>query len=160
MGMTAVVRLETTVDIAVREDSTFHHVDGEQQVGPVSSSRARPAQWPGPLLIGDPRQVSASVSVSAVLDDGRRIVLLDDRGWGTTGHWDATTIAEIEDTARAVAGPDEPIEGQTYEEAAAAHWAHLATLLGRQGVISDAGALRSVSHVVVLSDRLRARVES
>ena len=99
-----------------------------------------------------------TATLSAVLDDGHRILLLHDRGWGTTQHRDATTVEEIEDTARTVVGPDEPIEGQTYEEVAAAHWAHLATLLGRQGVIADAGALRSLPHDVVLSERLRARV--
>jgi hypothetical protein len=157
-GVTTVVRLETAVDLDVQEHSSFHDVDFEQQDQSVPSGRARPGRWPGPRPTGDPRQVSVSATLSAVLDDGHRILLLDDRGWGSTQHLDATTVEEIEDTARTVVGPDEPIEGQTYAEVAAAHWAHLATLLSRQGLIADAGELRSLPHDVVLSERLRARV--
>ncbi|WP_157180956.1 hypothetical protein [Actinopolymorpha alba] len=153
--MTAVVRLETAADLDVEEPSTFHDVGGGR---PVPSGQARPGLWPGPRPVGDPRQVSVSATLSAVLDDGRRITLLDDRGWGSTAHWDATTVEEIEDMARTVVGPDEPVEGQTYEEAAATHWAYLAALLRGQGVIADAKALRSLPHDVVLSERLRARV--
>ncbi|MGW5360613.1 hypothetical protein [Actinopolymorpha pittospori] len=157
-GVTTVVRLETAVDLDVQEHNSVPDVDGGQQNQPVQSGRARPGRWPGPRPMGDPDQVSVSATLSGVLDDGRRIMLLDDRGWGSTQHWDAATIEEIEDTARTVVGPDEPIEGETYEEEAAAYWAHLATLLGRQGVIADAGALRLLPHDVVLSERLRARV--
>ena len=98
-----------------------------------------------------------SATLSAVLDDGRRLPLLE-RGWASTGHWDTTTVTEIEDTARTVVGPDEPAEGQTSEEVAAAHWAHLAALLSTQDVIADPGMPRSLRHDVVLSARLRARI--
>ena len=157
-GVTTIVRLETAVDLDVPEHNSFHDVDSGQQDQPVPSGRARPGRRPGPRPTGDPRQVSVTATLSAVLDDGRRIMLLDDRGWGSTQHWDAATVEEIEDTARTVVGPDEPIEGQTHEEVAAAHWAHLTTLLGTQGVIAAAGALQSLPHDVVLSERLRARV--
>jgi hypothetical protein len=103
----------------------------------------------------DPRRVSASATLSAILDDGRRITLLDDRGWGGTGLWETTTVGEIEDTARTVVGPDEPAEGQTHEVMAAAHWTHLAVVLGERGVATGPDALRTLPHVVVLSDRLR-----
>jgi hypothetical protein len=102
-----------------------------------------------------PRRVSASATLSAVLDNGRRITLLDDRGWGGTGLWETTTAGEIEDTARTVVGPDEPAEGQTHEEMAAAHWTHLAVVLGERGVATAPDAPRTLPHVVVLSDRLR-----
>ncbi|WP_436759125.1 hypothetical protein [Streptosporangium sp. V21-05] len=105
----------------------------------------------------DPRRVSVSATLSAVLDDGRRITLLDDRGWGGTGLWETTTAGEIEDTSRTVVGPDEPAENQTYEEVAAAHWTHLAAVLGGHGVAADPDALRTLPHTVVLSDRLRGR---
>lgn len=108
----------------------------------------------------DPRRVSVSVSLSAILDNGRRITLLDDRGWGSTGLWETTTVGEIEDTARTVVGPDEPAGGQTHEEMAAAHWTHLAAVLGARGVAADSDALRTLPHSVVLSDRLRSRVET
>lgn len=106
----------------------------------------------------DPRRVSASATLSAVLDDGRRITLLDDRGWGTTGQWETTTVGEIENTALTVVGPDEPVEGQTCEEVAAAHWTHLAAVLGERGVAASPDTLRALPHAVVLSDRLRNRV--
>jgi hypothetical protein len=103
----------------------------------------------------DPRRVSASATLSAVLDDGRRITLIDDRGWGSTGLWETTTVGEIEDTARTVVGPDEPAEGQTHEEMAAAHWTHLAAVLGERGVVTGPDALRTLPHAVVLGDRLQ-----
>ncbi|MEV6865197.1 hypothetical protein AB0M44_29835 [Streptosporangium subroseum] len=127
--MTAVVHLETAVDLDERADS-------------------------------DPRRVSVSATLSAVLDNGRRITLLDDRGWGSTGLWEMTAVGEIEDTARTVVGPDEPAEGQTHEEVAAAHWMHLVTVLGERGVAADPDALRMLPHAVVLSDRLRSRVRT
>jgi hypothetical protein len=107
---------------------------------------------------GGPRQVAVLATHSAVLDDGRRITLLDDRGWGTTGRWEMVSIEEIEDTARTVVGPDEPAEGQTHEEVAAVHWAYLAGVLRRHGSDADVGTLRSLPHDVVLSERLRARL--
>jgi hypothetical protein len=102
--------------------------------------------------------VSVSATLSAVLDNGRRITLLDDRGWGSTGLWETTAVGEIEDTARTVVGPDEPAEGQTHEGVAAAHWTHLVAVLGEHGVAADSDALRTLPHAVVLSDRLRSRV--
>jgi hypothetical protein len=108
----------------------------------------------------DPRRVSVSATLSAVLDDGRRITLLDDRGWGTTGLWETTTVGEIENTALTVVGPDEPVEGQSREEVAAAHWTHLAAVLGARGVVTGPDTLRTLPHAVVLSDRLRSRIRT
>ncbi|SNT32420.1 hypothetical protein SAMN05216276_103461 [Streptosporangium subroseum] len=109
---------------------------------------------------GDPRRVSVSATLSAVLDNGRQITLLDDRGWGSTRLLETTTVGEIEDTARTVVGPDEPAEGQTHEEVAAAYWTHLAAVLGEHGVAAGSDALRMLPHAVVLSDRLRSRVRT
>ena len=63
--------------------------------------------------------MSVSARHEAVLADGRRIVLLDDRGWsggvrvaegGTVtalrGVWAYETVEEIQRTARFVVGPD------------------------------------------------------
>ncbi|MEV0621940.1 hypothetical protein AB0I81_52080 [Nonomuraea sp. NPDC050404] len=105
----------------------------------------------------DPHWVSVSATLSAVLDDGRRVTLLDDRGWSGTRRWETATAGEIESTTLTVVGPDEPVEGQTHEEVAAAHWAHLAAVLGEGGVAAGPDTLRALPHVVVLSDRLRAR---
>ena len=155
--MATVVRLETVVDLDVPDNG----IVGAGRVADeprMPAGEARPGLWPGPRPVRDPSRVSVSATLSAVLDDGRRLTLLDDRGWGSTGHWDTTTVEEIEDTARTVVGPDEPVEGQTYDEMAAAHYAYLVAILDRQGVISDTGTLRSIPHDVVLTERLRARV--
>jgi hypothetical protein len=123
---------------------------------------------------GDAGQMSVSVRHEAVLEDGRRLLLLDDRGWSSSlntyrqddvpddGSWpdaalDAWAVQDIEQTARMVAGPDEPFDGRSQEDAETDHWAWLAALLGRQGVVADAEELKRLPHDVVLSERLLAR---
>jgi hypothetical protein len=79
----------------------------------------------------DARCMSVSACHEAVLVDGRRVVLLDDRGWTDSLHrvsveevavrhslredipdiWAVTSVEDIEETARCVVGPDEPFEG-------------------------------------------------
>jgi hypothetical protein len=124
----------------------------------------------------DARQMSVSALHEAVLEDGRRVLLLDDRGWTSaalTAYWGevpedsrrdqpdvwaVTTVEDIEETARVVVGPDEPPDGYSQEEAEAAHWAYLADVLREQGVVVDAQELKRLPHDVVLSERLRARI--
>src|SRR5207253_4529467 len=84
----------------------------------------------------DLRRQSFRVVLYAELDDGRRVVLLNDRGWGGSMHstdpdaavdiWAHTDIAGLERDARTVVGPDEPPPGRTHEEEAALHSAALA----------------------------------
>lgn len=125
-----------------------------------------------------PRQMSVSARHEAVLVDGRRVLLLDDRGWSASlrrsrvgevpdGHswpqdmpdiWAVTSVEEIEETARMVVGPDEPFGGRSREDMDTDHWAYLAEILRQQGVVVDALELRLVPHDVVLSERLLARV--
>ncbi|WP_129840272.1 hypothetical protein [Streptomyces sp. RFCAC02] len=110
----------------------------------------------------DAREVSLSARLEAVLADGRRVVLLADRGWGSTLHGGEPgstghlTAEDIEDTARMVVGPDEPVGGGTPESAAAAHWAALAARLGQQGVAVTPGDLERLPHDVVFGAHLRA----
>jgi hypothetical protein len=107
------------------------------------------------------RHLSASARHEAVLADGRRVLLLDDRGWGASGPpgiWAATSVADVEATARTVVGPDEPFDGHTAADMAADHWAQLADVLRRAGVTVDAARLARLPHEVVLSDRFRARL--
>lgn len=109
----------------------------------------------------DPRQLSVSATLSAVLDDGRRLTLLDDRGWSASGPpdlWTRMSVDDIERTARAVVGPDEPVEGRPREAEAAGHWAYLAGRLGERGVDVAGKRLRELPHDVELSARLRARI--
>ncbi|MFC4005210.1 hypothetical protein ACFS2C_26605 [Prauserella oleivorans] len=105
-------------------------------------------------------QASGTVSVSARLElelaDGRRVVLLDDRGWGTSGSWAATSAHEMRETARVVVGPDEPFDGRSHEDMAADHWASLQREARQQGVA--VGELRTLPHDVVLSREVLARL--
>jgi hypothetical protein len=105
----------------------------------------------------------------AVLSDGSRVLLLGDRGWAQTtlrapGPPDAVEPAapelyrqDIEETARMVVGPDEPLPGMDAETEAAAHWRYLAGSLTRHGVDVPADELRALPHDVELSEALAAR---
>jgi hypothetical protein len=128
--------------------------------------------------VADTRQMSVSARHEAALADGRRVLLLDDRGWtssalrafwppeGADGEsrrdqldtWAVMSVEDIEETARVVVGPDEPAEGRSQADAEADHWAHLADVLRQQGVVVDALDLKQLPHDVVLSERLLARI--
>ncbi|MFE4631954.1 hypothetical protein ACFRJ1_01075 [Streptomyces sp. NPDC056773] len=105
------------------------------------------------------QQLSVSARLEAVLADGRSVVLLDDRGWSTSGPAGLpalTSVGDIEETARTVVGPDEPFDGMTQEQMAAGHWGYLAGVLGQHGVDLPVHELERLPHDVVLSERLRA----
>ncbi len=106
----------------------------------------------------DDLRVSVAARHEAVLPDGRRILLLDDRGWASTQLWTAASAAEIEEMARTVVGPDEPAPGRAREEAEADHWRYLARTLQGHGVAAGPGELRNLPHDVVLGERLLARI--
>lgn len=115
----------------------------------------------------NPRDMSVSARLEAVLADGRRIVLLDGRGWTSSLRgagaedmdvWATSSEAEIAETARAVVGPDEAYGGRSQSEMDAGHWTTLAETLRVQGADASADDLRRLPHDVVLSDRLRARL--
>ena len=108
--------------------------------------------------VADDGRVSVRARHEAVLADGGRVLLLDDRGWGTSAPWAATTAADVEQTARVVVGPDEPAPGGTWEESCAGYWAHLGRRLRERVVPADPARLRELPHDVVLTDRLRARL--
>ena len=107
------------------------------------------------------RQISISARHEAELADGRRVLLLDDRGWsssGPSGIWSSTSVEDLESTARTVVGPDEPFAGHTSADMAAGHWAALAGRLAHHGIAVDAALLERLPHDVVLSDGLRERL--
>jgi hypothetical protein len=106
----------------------------------------------------DQPYVSVRARHEAVLADGRRLLLLDDRGWASNQPWAALSPDDVEETARMVVGPDEPPPGRSREEEEAGHWSHLAGTLQRHRVAVDARALRNLPHDVVLSERLLARI--
>jgi hypothetical protein len=116
----------------------------------------------------DAHRISVSARHDAVLEDDRRLLLLDDRGWASTlGRAGATEVADIwaltserdiAETARVVVGPDEPFGGGSQGDMETDHWNALAEKLRADGVVVDAGELRQLPHDVVLSDRLLARL--
>ena len=122
----------------------------------------------------DARQMSVSARHEAALADGRRVLLLDDRGWAESelrasgmgevprrdqsDIWAMTSVEHIEETARVVVGPDEPPDGYSQEEMEAGHWDYLAGVLREQGTVVEALELKRLPHDVVLSERLLARI--
>jgi hypothetical protein len=116
----------------------------------------------------DPRRVSVSARHEAVLEDGRRVLLLEDRGWSETLHgsgtnevadiWAVTSERDIVETARVVVGHDEPFDGRSQDQMETSHWNTLAEKLRARGVDADAGELRLLPHDVVLGEPLLARL--
>jgi hypothetical protein len=126
----------------------------------------------------DAARMSVTARHEALLEDGRRVVLLDDRGWsGQLGGfstdraspsqdwrerppsiWMFETVEELERTARDVVGPDEPFDTLTQAEMQARHWEGLATILREQGVEVHAAGLKELPHDVELSARVRERI--
>jgi hypothetical protein len=116
--------------------------------------------------VPDDRVVSVSARHEAVLADGRRMLLLGDRGWTSSSSrpgdvpdaWAHTSAEEFEATARTVVGPDEPFGGRSPKEMEAGHWAYLAGVLQERGVVVEPAELERLPHEVVLSERLLARI--
>jgi len=90
----------------------------------------------------------------AELADGRRVVLLDDRGW--TSSRAPTEMEDVVRTSRIVVGPDEPFGGRSRADMEAGHWNSLTRTLRAQDVEVDPEVLAALPHDVELSDRLRA----
>lgn len=112
--------------------------------------------------VPDTRRISVSARHEAVLANGRRVLLLDDRGWSESGPpniWAMTSIEDIVGTTRVVVGPDEPFGGRSYEDMEADHWAQLTGTLRQHGIVAEALELKRLPHDVVLSERLLARID-
>ncbi len=109
------------------------------------------------------RSMSVSARHEAVLADGRRIVLLDDRGWtswpSAPGSGTVPSIEDIEQAALGVVGADEVFGGRSQADMEDDHWAALADVLRQEGVVADARVLKLLPHDVVLSERLLARTQ-
>lgn len=111
--------------------------------------------------LADDRQMSLSARHEAVLGNGRRVLLLGDRGWSSSGPtdiWARMSVEDIVTTAHMVVGPDEPFDGRSREDMEADHWAHLTEILRPHGIVTDALEMKRLRHDVVLSERLLARV--
>src|SRR4051812_32597925 len=113
-------------------------------------------------------QISVSVRLDAVLDDGRTVTLLEGRGWTAelrgpgaadiADIWETTTIREIEQTARVVVGPDEPFGGRTQADMERDHWEALAAGLHEQGIDTQGAELSRLAVEVVTTERLRSLI--
>src|SRR6476660_10517752 len=118
--MHRVVRLVTLAD--VREDGD---VGGASMSVPVHARGWTEAPR-GAGGDDDPRRISVSARHEAVLEDGSRLLLLDDRGWTqelrgagadrVDDLWALTTERDVVETARVVVGPDEPFGRQTQDD--------------------------------------------
>jgi hypothetical protein len=108
----------------------------------------------------DPRGLSVSARHQAVLSDGSRVVLLDDRGWTSSRGVPASPEEDIERTARVVVGPDEPFGDHSQADMEVMHWEPLVRTLGEHGIAADATRLRELPHDVECSDRLLARIDT
>ncbi len=117
---------------------------------------------------GDARGVSVAARHEAVLDDGRRVLLLGGRGWtetvrgarayGVDESWALLSEEDVAESARMVVGPDEPFDDHSPEDMESDHWNALAETLRAEGVLVDAAELQQLPHDVVLSQALRARL--
>jgi hypothetical protein len=105
-----------------------------------------------------PREISVALRHELELTGGRRVLLLDDRGWGSTATWTDRSAKDIAETSRMVVGPDAPPPGRSEEDMEILHWTSLQEIAQRQGVAVDAAELRRLPHDVVLSERLLARI--
>jgi hypothetical protein len=126
----------------------------------TAGSREQAAAVPARRLVttvspgrGDDRRwTSTAAHLALETDDGRRVTLLDDRGWASTAppaeKW--ASRADVEETARTVVGPDEPPDGVTPAQEDAAHREHLAAVAAAAGVVVTADELAALPHDVVL----------
>jgi hypothetical protein len=132
---------------------------------------ARPIRLVTVVDVGDdadPRCLSVSARQATLLDDGRRVLLLGDRGWSETlggsganevaDIWAVTPEQDIAATARVVVGPDEPFGERSQADMETDHWNALTATLRAHGVAGDAGVLRRIPHDVVLSESLLGRL--
>lgn len=105
-----------------------------------------------------PQKVSVTARTELECTDGRRVLLLDDRGWGSTASWGEMSVENIKDNTRMVVGPDESPEGGSKEEMESLYWSSLLQIARQQSIAVDAAELRRLPHDVVLSRRLLARI--
>jgi hypothetical protein len=108
------------------------------------------------------RSASFTVHEFAVLADGTRLQLNDDRGFGSTVHvrcgsgaradtWAFLTLEGLESSVLTTVLPDDD-DGEEHP------WERLADRLGELGVEVTPQQLRQVPYEVEFSERLRARV--
>lgn len=104
-------------------------------------------------------EVAVTARHELELEDGRRVVLLGDRGWASSSTWADTTAEDVRETSRVVVGPDEAFGVHSQADMERDHWAVLQEVARRQDVVVDAAELRRLRHDVVLSPAVLARLD-
>ena len=112
---------------------------------------------------------AVSAVLVAVLDDGGRVVVLDDRGawWSVHGSapgaavdpWVHVSREDLIQQVTAAVGPEEPEEDSS-RDMVAAYWEFIAARLSESGVDTRGADLSAVASEVVLSPRVEARLPS
>lgn len=99
---------------------------------------------------------SAWAHLYAVMSNGERLVLLDDRGW-SSGSASIADLGDrhIEDTARMVVGPDGPGPGETDEQMEAGYWKWMERKALDAGFGAEAAKLKTLPHDVEIGQHLR-----
>lgn len=104
-------------------------------------------------------QVDVTARHELELADGRRVLLLNDRGHGSTCPWNKTTLGDVEFQVRTEVRPDEPFDDLTQDDMLAAHWEALARVAQQQGVAVDPAGIQRLRHDVVISDEIRKLID-
>lgn len=104
----------------------------------------------------DSPQASFRVSEFAVLDDGSRVTLHDERGFvskPSSGHpWRHLSLDGLSRSVRTTVLPDDDPTDDEHP------WEWLVELLDARGITTTVDQLRQVPYNVVLTDRVMARV--
>jgi hypothetical protein len=101
----------------------------------------------------DQSDMDIDVHEFAVLDDGRRLVLHQERGFSTSAthmtadHAEQSVLMTVEPDDAEVTGEDHP-------------WEWLASLIGNHGVVVTPLQLKTAGYVVEFGPRLSALLES
>ena len=127
------------------------------------------------------RQPGMRARLDLELSGGRRVTVLDDRGWSWSvglfssdpidaaelerqrreiDPWSGWSEQDIGEMALEIVGEDsdDPSEGQTLEESRAEYWSYLAGLLREQQIEVEPETLRALPRDVELGERIRARI--
>lgn len=149
----------------VTEDEYRRRLERDSAPLPVSAGRdGEPSPGWAPInaeaipeaIESFPRGLSFQVQEFALLSDGRRITLHDERGYSTSGPedpWRFQTSESIEADVRTTVLPDDD-DGEEHP------WEWLVELLQAQGVDASVEELKQVPYRVELSQRLHDKLHS
>ncbi|MGY1839423.1 MULTISPECIES: hypothetical protein [unclassified Modestobacter] len=157
-----VVRLGAWCDLETEDEARRRLLAAQEGGDAEEADDGRTGPRPGRFVPGpgrpvlDPGGLDFRVEEFAVLADGRRIRLHDERGFGLSAGadpWQHLTLAGLEADVRTTVLPDDA------EDTGEEHpWDWLAGLLHAHGIDASPEELRTLPYDVEFSDRLRARL--